>query len=122
MDHLFLGINFPAPRSYERIRVENVNLNESVSFLIEKFRNLTGIKDEVSVCYLGNILEDDEPITRYGLHAGSTVHILKKAAEEGPKEYTRFTELDCSRICSNFRSLNNGNFYVSEGNKFICKE
>lgn len=113
MDHLFLGINFPAPRNYERVRVENVNLNESVSFLVEKFREITGNKDDVSICYLGNILEDNEPIKRYGLRTGSTIHVLRKAVEDDPKDFKKFTELDCSRICANFRSLNNGHYYVS---------
>ena len=116
MDHVYLGINFPAPRNYERVRVENVNLNESVSSLIEKFHEISGNKDEVSICYLGNILEDNEPIKRYGLRNGSTIHVLKKVVEEDMKDYSKFTELDCSRICANFRSLNNGNYFVR---KFI---
>lgn len=112
MEHIFLGINFPAPRNYERVRVENVNFNESVSILIEKFREITGNKDDVSIAYLGEILEDNEPIKRYGLRTGSTIHVLKKIVEDEPKEYKKFTELECSKICSNFRSLNNGNYYV----------
>jgi glutathionylspermidine synthase len=112
MDHLFLGINFPAPRNYERVRVENVNFNENVEKLIEKFRELTGNKDEISLAYLGNILEDNEPINRY-LRAGSTVHILKKSPEDVKKDYKKFTELDVSTIAARFRMLNSGNFHVS---------
>lgn len=112
MDHIYLGVNFPAPKNYERIRVENVNLKENVSVLIEKFRELTGHKeDDVSFVYCGNVLEDNEPINRF-LRSGSTVHVLRKFVEEEPKEYKKITELDVSRLCSLYRSLNSGNFHV----------
>lgn len=112
MDHIFLGIQFPAPRNYERIRVENVNFNESVSFLKDKFREVTGNnKDEISLVYCGNILEENEPINRY-VRIGSTIHVLRKAREDEPKTYKTFTELDVSRVCAMYRSLNSGNFHV----------
>lgn len=112
MNHIYLGINFPAPRNYERIRVENVNFNETISSIVEKFREITGNhKDEISLAYCGNILEDNEPINRY-LRTGSTIHVLRKNIEDEPKDYNKFTELDVSRVCSMFRSLNSGNFHV----------
>lgn len=119
MDYVFLGINFPAPRNYERVRVENVNFNASVSYLIEKFRELTGNKDDVSLVYLGNILEDNEPINKYYLRTGSTVHVLRKAVEEEPKDYKKFTELDVQRVTSSYRNnLNSGNFHVRRQTNF----
>lgn len=112
MDHLYLGVNFPAPRNYERIRIENVNFKENISTLIEKFREMTGHKEEdVSFVYCGNVLEDNEPINRF-LRNGSTVHVLRRIVEDEPKEYKKFTELDVSRLCSLYRSLNSGNFHV----------
>lgn len=115
MDYVFLGINFPAPRNYERVRVENVNFNETVSVLVEKFREITGNKDNVSLLYLGNILEDNEPISKYYLRTGSTVHVLRKTFEEEPKDYKKFTEADVQRVTSMYRNnLNSGNFHVRE--------
>lgn len=112
MDHVYFGINFPAPRNYERVRVENVNFNETISFLKEKFQEiLPENKDEISIVYLGNILEDSEPINRY-LRVGSTVHVLRKYFEDEPKDYKKFNEMDVSTICSMYRSLNSGNFHV----------
>lgn len=112
MNHVFLGIHFPAPRNYERVRIEDVNFNENVSFLKEKFTEVSGILDkEVSLVYCGNILEDNEPINRY-VRSGSTIHVLRKAAEEEVKTYKAFTELDVSRVCAMYRSLNSGHFHV----------
>jgi hypothetical protein len=114
MNHIFLGISFPSPRSYERVRVENVNFNESCSVLKEKFYEISDNKDDVSLVYCGNILEDDEPINRY-LRAGSTIHVLRKAAvEDEVKTYKPYNELDVSKICALFRSLNSGNFHVRQ--------
>lgn len=113
MEHVFLGIHFPAPRNYERVRVDDVNFNQNCAELIEKFRSITGNKDDVSLVYLGNILEDNEPINRYNLRVGSTIHVLRKTAEDEPKNYKSFTELEVSRICSLYRSLNSGHFHVS---------
>lgn len=122
MDHIYLGVNFPAPRNYERIRIDNVNLKENVSVLIEKFREITNHKEEdVSFVYCGNVLEDNEPINRF-LRNGSTVHVLRKIVEDEPKEYKKITELDVSRLCSLYRSLNSGNFHVRRGKIIIFKQ
>lgn len=124
MNHIFLGINFPAPRHYERVRVENVNFNENVSSLKDKFVELTGVGDaEVTLLYCGQILEDNEPINRY-LPIGSTIHVLYKASEDEPKTFNKFQELDVSRICAMFRSLNSGNFHVNnnENFSFFCRD
>ncbi|CRK88798.1 CLUMA_CG002547, isoform A [Clunio marinus] len=110
MDHVFLGIHFDETKKYERIRVDNVNFNENVSFLKEKFCDITGRKEDVSLVYCGNILEETEPINRY-VRNGSTIHILRKTEEDEHKEYKKFNEMDVSRVCSQFRSLNSGNFH-----------
>lgn len=114
MDHVYLGIStsFPAPRNYERIRIDNVNFNDSISSLVEKFRTITKNKETISLAYCGDILDDNEPINRYLIRSGSTVHVLKKAEEDEPKDFKKFTELDVSRVCSMYRSLNSGNFHV----------
>ena len=111
MEHVFIGVQLPAQK-YERIRVD-VNFNDNCAELIEKFRNLTNNKEEVSLTYLGQILEENEPIKRYQMRIGSTIHVLRKTAEEEPKNFKSFNELDVSRICSLYRSLNSGNFHVS---------
>jgi hypothetical protein len=113
MDYIFLGIQYPAPRNFERIRLENINFNENTAELVEKFRSLTGNKEEVSLVYLGNILEDNQPISRYNLRPGSTIHVLKRSNEDNPKNYKSFTEIDVSHVTALYRSLNNGNFHVS---------
>lgn len=68
--------------------------------------------------FSGNILEDDEPISKYqNIRSGSTIHVLKKAEEETTKECPqKFTELDVSRVVSYFRALNSGNFHVRINN------
>lgn len=119
MDHIYLGINFPAPRNYERVRVE-ANLNATISCLVEKFREITNNTDTVSIAYCGNILEEDEPINRY-LRSGSTVHILKKQSEDEPKEHKKMTEHEVNRVCSAFRGLNSGNFHVRSTKKFFLR-
>lgn len=122
MDHIYLGVSFPEPRNYERIRIDNVNLKENVSVLIEKFREITNHKEEdVSFVYCGNVLEDNEPINRF-LRNGSTVHVLRKIVEDEPKEYKKITELDVSRLCSLYRSLNSGNFHVRRRKNIIFKQ
>jgi hypothetical protein len=113
MEHVFLGVHFPSPRNYERIRVENVNFNENCADLIEKFRTITNNKEDVSLSYLGQILEENEPISRYNLRVGSTVHVLKKGPQDDQKNYKSFNELDVSKVCAMYRSLNSGNFHVS---------
>lgn len=118
MDHIYLGISFPAPRNYERVRVDNVNFNDSVSSLKEKFREVSNNKENVSLVYCGDVLEDSEPINRY-IQPGSTVHVLRKAEDDESKDYKKFTELDVSRVCSLFRSLNSGNFHVSDALFFL---
>lgn len=116
MNHVFLGINFPAPRNYERVRVENVNFNENISFLKEKFYEITGFLDkEVALVYCGNILEDNEPINRY-VGIGSTIHVLRKVADDDVRSFKTFTELDVSRVCAMYRSLNSGHFHVRRKN------
>lgn len=117
MDHIYLGINFPAPRNYERVRVE-ANLNATISCLVEKFREITNNTFAVSIAYCGNILEEDEPINRY-LRSGSTVHILKKQSEDEPKEHKKMTELDVNRVCAAYRGLNSGNFHVRSTKSFF---
>lgn len=112
MDYIYFGIQYPAPRNFQRIRLENVNFNENTAELLEKFREKTGNKEEVSLVYLGNILEDNEPINRYNLRPGSTIHVLKRCSEDIPKNYKSFTEVDVSQICAQFRSLNSGHFHV----------
>lgn len=115
MDYLFFGIQQSAQSHFERIRVDNVSFNENGSELIEKFRSLTGNKDEVSLVYLGNILEEAEPINRYNLRSGSTIHVLKKSSgDDDVKNYKSFTEVDVSRVTALFRGLNAGNFHVSK--------
>lgn len=121
MSHVFLGINFPAPRNYERIRVENLNFNDNVEKLKQKFSEITGLSDkEVSLIYCGNILEDNEPINRY-VQIGSTIHVLRKPAEEDITTYKTFTELDVSRVVSLYRTLNSGHFHVRRKHFFIFK-
>lgn len=39
MEHIFCGIKFPAPRNYDRVRVDNVNFNENTATLKEKIKN-----------------------------------------------------------------------------------
>lgn len=114
MDYLFFGIQQSAQTHFERIRVDNINFNENGSELIEKFRSLTGNKDEVSLVYLGNILEETEPINRYNLRPGSTIHVLKKTSDDPPRNYKSFTEVDVSRVCAMYKNLNAGNFHVSK--------
>lgn len=38
MEHIFCGIKFPAPRNYERVRVD-VNFSENTAALKEKIKN-----------------------------------------------------------------------------------
>lgn len=119
MDYLFFGIQQSAQTHFERIRVDNISFNENGSELIEKFRSLTGNRDEVSLVYLGNILEEAEPINRYNLRPGSTIHVLRKSADEQPKNYKSFTEVDVSRVCAMYRGLNAGNFHVSKQKRYL---
>lgn len=116
MAHIFCGINFPAPRSFERVRVDNVNFNENSAALKERILSeIFNTKDfEISLVYLGNILADDEPISKHPIRPGSTIHILKKPKEEEIKVYSKFTEVDVSKVVSLYRSLNSGNFHVSQ--------
>lgn len=52
MEHIFCGINFPAPQNYQRVRVENVNLSENTASLKEKIKNDLKIQDcEISLVY-----------------------------------------------------------------------
>lgn len=113
MDHVYFGFCSSAPRSYERIRIDNVNFNCAVSTLVEKFREVSNNKENVSLTYCGDILDDclDEPINRY-LKPGSTIHIIRKAEDDGIKHYKKFSELDVSSVSSLYRSLNSGNFHV----------
>lgn len=113
MDYLYFGIQQSSQLHFERIRVNNISFNEKTEQLIEKFRSLTNIKDEISLVYLGNILDETEPINRYNLRPGSTIHVLRKTAEEPVNNYKSFTEVDVSRVCAMYRSLNAGNFHVS---------
>lgn len=113
MEYIFCGIKFPAPRHFERVRVDNVNFNETSSALKERVKSeILATKDEITLVYCGNVLEDDEPINKYNLRAGSTVHVLKKIEEEPLKEFTtKFTELDVANVCALYRGLNSGNFH-----------
>jgi hypothetical protein len=115
MEYIYCGIKYPAPRSYERVRVDNVNFNENSAALKERLKNeIFETKDEISLVYCGNILEDDEPISKYELRSGSTIQVLRKAKDNKLTENTKkFTELDVSRILSLYRTLNAGNFHVS---------
>lgn len=125
MDFIYCGIKFKSPRNFERIRVDNVNFNENSAALKERVKNeiLDKTKDEISLVYCGNILEDDEPIKKYVLHSGSTVHVLRKSPEEQIKEVpAKFTELDVSSVCSLYRALNSGNFHVSFLFFFLCEK
>lgn len=119
MDHVYLGICFPAPRNYERVRV-TVNFNDLISSLVDKFREISSNKDNVSLVYCGDVLEDNEPINRY-LRSGSTVHVLRKAEDDVPKAYKKFTELDVARVVSMYRSLNSGNFHVRKATHFLLE-
>lgn len=114
MEHIYCGIKFPAPRNFERVRVDNVNFNENSAALKERILNeVLKTKDEISLVYLGNILADDEPICKQkNIRSGSTIHVLKKPKEEEIKTYTKFTEADVSRVVTLYRSLNSGNFHV----------
>lgn len=120
MPYLYCGIKFPAPRNFERIKVENVNFSENSAALKERILSeILKTKDEISLVYLGNILNDDEPISKQPIKSGSTIHVLKKPKEEEVKIYSKFTEVDVSRISSLYRSLHSGNFHVSTIYAFI---
>lgn len=114
MEYVFCGIKFAEPRNYEKIRVD-INFNENSVALKEKIqKDVLKTKDEISLIFCGNELQDDEPINKYNLRTGSTVQVLKKILEIPSKEFsTKFTELDVSRVSSLFRGLNSGNFHVS---------
>lgn len=118
MDYVYCAIKFPAPRNYERIRVD-VNLLDNSATLREKVQNeiLQNNNQDFSLIFCGNELEDDKPINNYGVNVGSTIQVLKKAPEPQPREFGKFTELDVSRVCSLFKSLNSGNFHVSARHK-----
>lgn len=115
MDYIYFGIKLPS-KQFDRIRVDNVNFNENSSALKQRVSEIIVTKDEeeITLVYCSNILEDDEPLNKYNLHAGSTVHVLRKIVDEPVKEFkTKFTEIDVARVCSMYRSLNSGNFHVS---------
>lgn len=121
MEHLYCKVNFPAPREMERVRVDNVNFNENSAALKERIKNeiLMDTKDDCDLVFLGNILADDEPISKQPrIRSGSTIQVLKKFKEEEIKIYSKFTEIDVSRVSSLFRSLNSGNFHVSNTHLF----
>lgn len=112
MEYVFCGIKFAEPRNYEKIRVD-ISFNENSVALKEKIqKDILKTKDEISLVFCGNELEDDEPINKYNLRTGSTVQVLKKILEIPSKEFTtKFTEMDVSRVSSLFRGLNSGNFH-----------
>lgn len=115
MDFIYCGIKFPAPRNYEKVRVE-IDFNENSGALKEKIqKEILSTKDEISLVFCGNELNDDEPINKYNLRAGSsTIQVLRKTPEVQTKEFTtKFNEIDVGRVCSLFRGLNSGNFHVS---------
>ncbi|CAG9806841.1 unnamed protein product [Chironomus riparius] len=112
MEYVFCGIKFAEPRNYEKIRVD-INFNENSVTLKEKIqKDILKTKDEISLIFCGNELNDDEPINKYNLRTGSTVQVLRRIIEIPPKEFTtKFTEMDVSRVSSLFRGLNSGNFH-----------
>lgn len=121
MDHIYCGIKFPAPRNFERIKV-NVNFNENSAALKERIKNeILETKEncEISLFYLGSLLADDEPLNKQpNIRSGSTIQVLKKPQEEEIKTYAKFTEIDVNKVLSLFRSLNSGNFHVSPHTQF----
>lgn len=116
MEYIYLGVKLPAPRSYERIRIGNINFNENVSILREKFLELYDENNNnFSFSYCGIILDDTEPIKKYNLRSGSTVHVLRKNNDDESKEVpSKFTEMEVQRVTALYRSLNSGNFHVSQ--------
>lgn len=115
MEYVFCGIKWAEPRNYEKIRVD-ISFKENSVALKEKIQNdILKTKDEISLVFCANELNDDEPLNKYAnLRVGSTIQVLRKIVEIPPKEFTsKFTEMDVSRISSLFRGLNSGNFHVS---------
>lgn len=52
MEHIFCGIKFPAPRNYERVRVDNVNFSENAAALKDKIKKEILLSNcEISLVY-----------------------------------------------------------------------
>lgn len=73
--NLFLGIKHPAPKKYEKMCVENVDLNSLVETLKNYIRNKEIDKDEIQFIYCGDVMDDKAPLIKYNLSSGSTVII-----------------------------------------------
>jgi Ubiquitin family len=119
MEFLYFGLRFSAPRNFERVRIDNVDFNDKAKILKERLKSeilkndIVLSDEEICLIFCGDQLEDNEPINKYKVRSGSTIHVMKMQVEEKPKEYSKFTEFDVSRVTSYYRSLNSGNFYVS---------
>ena len=71
--NLFLGIKHPAPKKYEKMCVENVDLNSLVETLKNNIKNNEINKDEIQFIYCGDVMDDKSPLFKYNLSPGSTV-------------------------------------------------
>ena len=63
--------------------------------------------------YCGDVLEDDNELSKLEIRSGSTIHVLRKPApEKSLNDYPKFTEADVQRVCSLYRSLTATSFHV----------
>lgn len=90
MANIIIGVRF-LTNKLQRIKFENVELDEKASGLKEKTSQQIGTPmDQIDLMYAGLILEDDQPLKSYGITPGVMVHVLKKRIkkEVAPKTYT----------------------------------
>lgn len=71
--NLFIGIKHPAPKKYEKLRVENVDLNSLVATLKNNISSNDINKDEIQFIYCGDVMDLKSPLSKYNLSSGSTV-------------------------------------------------
>ncbi|KAF5279519.1 hypothetical protein FQR65_LT03341 [Abscondita terminalis] len=110
MSDIILGVRV-VPNQYQRIKLNNVNLEDKVEFIKDEAAKKINLKKQnIELVYCGIILDDDCTLSSCGVKSGVTVHVLEKKAAVPNIKPRRMTETDVQQLVVAFRG-----FSISSG-------
>ncbi|KAK5649414.1 hypothetical protein RI129_000443 [Pyrocoelia pectoralis] len=104
-DNIVLGVRLQ-PNQYERIKLDNINLENKVELLKEEAAKTLNVeKQRIELVYCGIILEDSSTLSSYGVKSGVTLHVLEKKVPVNNPKANAITETDVQQLVVAFRSF-----------------
>ncbi|GLV31919.1 hypothetical protein CBL_07678 [Carabus blaptoides fortunei] len=94
------------PSKFQRIKIENVNLDSKVDLLKDEAAKKINVqKQTIELIYCGIILDDDATLSACGIKPGVMVHVLRKKEPETPVPVRSMSAADVQQLVVAFRAF-----------------